>query len=87
MTIIKQVNSKKEAKEIVDKVYNADKIGGMFTNKNSFGFSGSVLTAYAQKNEDGYVVEVSSSYYTESSINQIISAEIKDISAKAKKMV
>jgi hypothetical protein len=72
MTITQQVNSKKAAKAIVNKVYEADKNGGMFTNKTSFGFTGSVLTAFAQKNETGYVVEVSSSYYTENSINEII---------------
>lgn len=70
MKIYKQVPSQRKAKAIISKVYEADRQGGLI--KNGLGFSGSVLTAIATKNNDGYVVEISSGYFTETTLNEIV---------------
>ena len=59
-------NSKEQAKEILNSVYEADRQGGLTQDGN--GFAGSVLTA--KINEDNSI-EISSGYYQESTLRQM----------------
>jgi hypothetical protein len=71
MTIItKTVTSRRQAKKIIDKCYNADHQGGL--NNNGMSFCGSVITANATKEGNYFTVVVSSNYYVESSLEKII---------------
>ena len=70
-----QVRSLQEAKDIVSKIYDADKSGGMIKGKKgnkTWGFSGSAISAIVNKKNDVYDIEISSSFYCESSIKNII---------------
>ena len=70
MTIIKNVNTRKEAVQLVKKVYDQDGCGGLMNR--GLTFSGSVLTAIAKKTESGWTVSLSSTYYVESTLQSIL---------------
>jgi hypothetical protein len=65
-TIIVTTNSKKEAKKLLAKVYEADRQGGYTNNKTAF--SGSVLTAQIT---DDNSVKIQSGYYQETSLKSM----------------
>ena len=59
--------SKQKAKKILNKVYESDRNGGFTQDK--MGFSGSVLTAYYQAQNNTVVIQ--SGYYQEDTLTQM----------------
>ena len=64
-----QVSDNSHADKILNKVYDADRLGGFIRTKKLVSFVGSVITATKRKADN--FVEVHSTYYSEESLKRI----------------